>query len=471
MALVQLSIPFSNTLKLSDKHKCTLIASQSKRLGIEDWEIASLIQVCKAKGWISKGLALLYKYAGYIDELQEMLSKFHYHSEEIVNFASINRIETLGRLCLLIIRIYYTISSWRKIQFSPRPIFIEENGTQMPLSTFFASRIKKILEVTRKYSVEIWTELNSSLLKEVIINIFGDEIWKMNEESDLHGYNWLTNRHSTSTSNYIKNTILDIISLENNIYEHFQDSLQKWPINATLFLPYPEVKKTISSFNWFLSSFETYQKLSESLGNVIEETLLIHSSMNCVETISSVLANMQEERFKAFFSELPPSKIEGTVPLRNMTPFTLTEVMPLVLLSPQQALPLQTEGKSSDFALELMTPTQQSEENSTIKEETPSFMTDVGVNKVYNGKLKTVGSGSASESTVLQNVFSPKKGPSTPQQHPSVKEEKFSPVNIVKEISLNDRTKTPVVKTISHLITVSNIYSSFGCNFRRLFLL
>lgn len=415
MTIVQLSIPFPNTLKLSDKHKCTLIASQSKRLGLEDWEVNSLIQLCKAKGWISKGLALLYRYAGYIDEFQELLSLFNTYSEELINYSSLNIIETLGKVSLTVIRTYFTLACWRKIQFSPRPIFIIEGDVRMGLSEYFAIKLKRILEVTRKVSMEMWTELNSSLLKEVIVNVFGDEIWKSNEESSLIDYNWLNNLNSSSSTHFIKQTVLELISLEAEIYAQYNQNNQSWPVTAVLFLPYPEVRKSIPLMNWFLSTFDKYQQYLDGLANILEETLLIHSTLHRLDAVASVMQSLQEERFRTFFEKSLNKPMDvGIIPSQAKVPplpFHLLEVMPLIFQSPL----LSKSKEKSSLSLGLMTPTQHSEDDSTIREEPPSFATELDHSKFPKGKAKSHSNGNvlvdsvqSSESTVLQNIFSPK---------------------------------------------------------------
>jgi hypothetical protein len=342
MTSVQLSIPFPNTLKLSEKHKCTLIASQAKKLAIEEWEINSLIQLCKGKGWVGKGLALLYKYAGHIDELQHLLTLFVHYYLEIINYSYLNLMDTLGKFSLLVLRIFYCLASWRKIQFSPRPVYIVENGKRYTLSKFISLKIMSVFPVVGKVSSEIWSDLNSSLLKEVILNVFGEDIFRSHQYDSPGSVppteDWFSMSYSNSKY-YIRNSLIKITEYETLIYSKWKENDEKpWSINAALFLPYPEIRKQSAIMNWFLSLFESYQKEIGVVGNAIEEVLLIHSTLARIDSLRVLFSSSNDEKFNSYFKDNAPLSRQSSLQdltLNNLQELvSMTEISPLIFTSP-----------------------------------------------------------------------------------------------------------------------------------------
>lgn len=147
MLAVQLSLPFTATSKLNEHQKNNLITFQCKRLGIDEWEIESLLELCRAKGYLNKGLAIVYKYASYVDEIRRILTLFHkeihslkddvpsgftssgsfaFHPQSLKEFY----VQKILNIISWYIRLCYTLLQWRKLQFTPRPILIQLPGTE-----------------------------------------------------------------------------------------------------------------------------------------------------------------------------------------------------------------------------------------------------------------------------------------------------------------------------------------------------
>jgi hypothetical protein len=68
---------FNKARLLSPERKSELFHTQALRLDVQEWEEKCILDLCFAKmgasksckGWIDKGLALLFKYASYVDEI------------------------------------------------------------------------------------------------------------------------------------------------------------------------------------------------------------------------------------------------------------------------------------------------------------------------------------------------------------------------------------------------------------------
>jgi len=477
MTTVQLTIPFANTLKLSEKHKCTLISSQAKRLALNEWEIASLIQLCKNKGWVSKGLALLYKYSGHVDELQELLNLFYHHLEEIINYSSLNIVETLGRISLIVVRIYYSISNWRKIQLSPRLIFLEENGRKHSLSRYIGSKIRLILEYLRKVSNLIRADLKNSLLKDIIVNVFGEQILLLTEETSLIDYDWLSSpssSNSSATSKYfIKRSLLQIIQNEELILMKWEEYEERWPVNATLLLPYPEVKRSLAPMNWFVNLFESYQTSIEILSSVLEETLLIHSTMSQLDHVFGVLQSLSDDKFKSYFKDHSLSTENGDQnnPNDEANAILIQEINPLLITFPDSKHKILPQPSPLTKPTNRSSPTPRSDESSLkseverphkgsqeltvkVEEEARSVVTENLVSSNTAPKPKSNNNNASAlslnstESTLSNLLFSPKFA--SPDRRVPI------PTPIPEPTSISETDKNDLTSDILQEVSVNN---------------
>ncbi len=135
----KLSLPFSQACKLSEEQKRKLIECQAKRIYIEEWEITALHDLCINNGSIDKGLAVLYEYAGYVDDLKKVVENRSISMENVIDFVSCLNTEhghenvvelkaTAEKASLLTIKSIHILSKWRRLQCCPRPLYVEEKS-------------------------------------------------------------------------------------------------------------------------------------------------------------------------------------------------------------------------------------------------------------------------------------------------------------------------------------------------------
>ncbi len=136
MSHAKIALPFNQACKLNDEQKCKLIICQARRISIQEWEIESLLEICKSKGWIDKGLAVLYEYAGYIDDIKSMMEMHNdmysnlldeiQVAKDIIDYDYDNFAVTLRNTSIITAKVMYTLCAWRRLQWSPRPVFFED---------------------------------------------------------------------------------------------------------------------------------------------------------------------------------------------------------------------------------------------------------------------------------------------------------------------------------------------------------
>lgn len=137
MSRSKLSLPFSQACKLKDDQKCKLIECQARRIAIEEWEIKAMLDVCLSNGWLDKGLAVLYEYAGHLDDLKKAVEQRTNCVEDVIDYVlSLTEQHGLLNLAELIATAekaaYFTNKSihilcvWRRLQCCPKPVFVEE---------------------------------------------------------------------------------------------------------------------------------------------------------------------------------------------------------------------------------------------------------------------------------------------------------------------------------------------------------
>lgn len=135
----KLSLPFSQACKLSEEQKRKLIECQAKRIFIEEWEVTALLDLCINSGSVDKGLAVLYEYAGYVDDLKKVVEKRSINIENVIDFVSslntehgyvnvIELISTAEKASQLTIKSIHILSKWRRMQCCPRPLYVEEKS-------------------------------------------------------------------------------------------------------------------------------------------------------------------------------------------------------------------------------------------------------------------------------------------------------------------------------------------------------
>lgn len=323
MSRCQISLPFSSINRLAESQKYKLLTCQCQRLEIEPWETTALIDICQRKGWINKGLGLVYKYAGYVDEIRETLSKLNHSIEQLCELErnqhhdSNSLLEEILLAALLVIRLYFTISNWRKLQWTPRPITVEENGAIVSFSEYVAQKLncialvmmalsKKHLKILRKIPAELLSLLFSPIqmyegISELCSNLItgGTSL-----SSTLPGFG---NNNTQNLTNIVSNMAINLINMEDIVDEKWKDVSSKEEKFATLCIPYKESKLTAPHLKWFLSTLPVYETNIHTLATLISTLLRsctrIKASDLLVETLATVIDEKKSGNEWATYSQ------------------------------------------------------------------------------------------------------------------------------------------------------------------------
>jgi hypothetical protein len=137
MSRSKLTLPFSQACKLTESQKCKLIECQGHRVALEEWEIKALLDVCCFNGWVDKGLAVLYEYAGHLDGFKKVVEERSICMEDVIDFVlglshqhgmlNIAELQSAAHSAAsLLVNTVHTLSLWRRLQSCPRPLYVEE---------------------------------------------------------------------------------------------------------------------------------------------------------------------------------------------------------------------------------------------------------------------------------------------------------------------------------------------------------
>lgn len=137
MSRSKLSLPFSQAVKLNDDQKCKLIECQARRIAVQEWEIKAILEICSGNGWIDKGLAVLYEYAGHLDDLKKSVEQRSNCVEDVIDYVMslteqhgllnlAELIKTAEKAAHFTFRSIHVLCSWRRLQCCPKPVFVEE---------------------------------------------------------------------------------------------------------------------------------------------------------------------------------------------------------------------------------------------------------------------------------------------------------------------------------------------------------
>eukprot|EP00600_Ochromonadales_sp_CCMP1393_P008950 CAMPEP_0174961676 /NCGR_PEP_ID=MMETSP0004_2-20121128/4373_1 /TAXON_ID=420556 /ORGANISM="Ochromonas sp., Strain CCMP1393" /LENGTH=562 /DNA_ID=CAMNT_0016210149 /DNA_START=127 /DNA_END=1812 /DNA_ORIENTATION=- len=88
MSRAKISIPLSHALKIDKEQKFRLLVCQARRVSIEEWEVQSILDICQEKGWVDKGLAILFEYASTIDDFKGVEEQRKDALDDFVEFLS-----------------------------------------------------------------------------------------------------------------------------------------------------------------------------------------------------------------------------------------------------------------------------------------------------------------------------------------------------------------------------------------------
>jgi hypothetical protein len=308
----QLSLPLIAIQRLGKEQQCKLLLQQCKRIAMSEWESMALVDICRKKSWMSKGVAIVHKYAGCIDEIQDCLSRInrgidrlHCLHQQACSAHSLEEnvlLEECLTLCVVFIRLLLSLCRWRKLQWTPRPVSVEEQACRLSLSEYVVLKLNRIaallmllselhLKSLRKIPVELLTLLLSPVqmyegIGELHCRLATGGI-------SLSSTLQLQNSNSSGSSGNggsgallqdIAKAVADVFNMEDVIDE-------KWPVNVNtndnaaingsseavtcLCIPYPTMKQSSMQNRWFLSTFLGYDKNIRTLHSLT--SLLLES--------------------------------------------------------------------------------------------------------------------------------------------------------------------------------------------------
>eukprot|EP01038_Epipyxis_sp_PR26KG_P004704 gene4704-6604_t len=301
MPKAQISLPFNQARSLNEDQQCKLIHYQAKRLSIKVWEVDSLIELCKTKGLLDKGLAVLYEYAGYIDEIQHIMETRVNLYEKLVKNIPIMELNALeeyseheGSNILRDLNAYADLTSlmlkalcnWRSLQWTPRPILFEEIGlsniplqeilrqesirftniiSHLPLACFRSiSSTNLMLLVGPTISIESFTEMFLERNFNTLSNDYVNDKILINCENakDLHKNINSVLQVETKVESCWNNlhAVLSLIPMDGDVRDNNLTDLY-----PTLRLPYADINAPTTDLNWFGDSVVAYKLLLQSL--------------------------------------------------------------------------------------------------------------------------------------------------------------------------------------------------------------
>lgn len=324
----QLSIPLTSIQRLVESQQYKLLICQSKRIEVSEWEISALQDICVKKGWITKGIAIVHKYAGCIDEIQQCFSRLNQSIEQLRESQRINNgdgnalLEEVLTICVVFLRLYYNICQWRKLQWTPRPIVIEEDSSIYSIAEYVAMKLNQFasflmelsdahLRVLKKVPVELLTILFSPIqMYEGIAELHNKLTTGGTSLSSTLAAN--IGHNGPSILQDIAKMVSDIFNMEDLIDEKWkefhpnrsfqahgyssQEETMESTFLATLCIPYPELKNASISMRWFVSSFAAYDRSIKLLRTLIHMLLDSYPRMKASEVLSDGLISLIDEK-------------------------------------------------------------------------------------------------------------------------------------------------------------------------------
>ncbi len=123
----QIDLPFSQASVLSDDQLQRLIMLQARRIPIMDWEVKMLIDSCLEKQCLDKGLAILYEYAGHVDNVSRITETRVQSARNLFQRKNgTSSDETVEQLLEILaesnLRYLIGLGNWRRLQWSPKTV-------------------------------------------------------------------------------------------------------------------------------------------------------------------------------------------------------------------------------------------------------------------------------------------------------------------------------------------------------------
>ena len=310
MSKAKISLPFSQACKLSEKQKIKLISCQARRISIQDWEVVSLVDICKSKGWIDKGLAVLYEYAGYIDDFKYLSEERSNAIEELFNVlptVSVSSVEGRAQLVHLAAQVVAltasvirTLCEWRKLQWSPRPVFFEQLGCKVSFPAALRDEAESFLAICldkQRVQVNVFEVLPAECVISFLAPLLSfSELLKLHDQFARSNF-W---PHAVPTAvlddpqlrspdgdaALLHNSIRELLALEDRIEASWKalcsavasvdvpwdsasaptdPSASTYSLFPTLRLPYKDFKPPTEDLAWFRDALPQYASLEASI--------------------------------------------------------------------------------------------------------------------------------------------------------------------------------------------------------------
>jgi len=122
----QIDLPFNQAAVLSDEQLQKLLMLQARRIPVMDWEVQMLVTSCLEKQCMDKGLAILYEYAGHIDNVKKVCDARVEAARRIFHRKGssddLDVTELLQALAEANMRVYASLGNWRRLQWSPKSV-------------------------------------------------------------------------------------------------------------------------------------------------------------------------------------------------------------------------------------------------------------------------------------------------------------------------------------------------------------
>jgi len=144
---------------------------------MQSWEIEALLGTCRRKHALNKGFAIVYEYAGHIDRTKALLDRHVRNSNELLDRLTHSSdidpvpltVQETARLLSSLVEINLDllreICSWRRLQWSPRPILVR------PLEVEGVSSSQSEKKTTLQARLRIQTQLLLPLLNEDVLSL------------------------------------------------------------------------------------------------------------------------------------------------------------------------------------------------------------------------------------------------------------------------------------------------------------
>lgn len=337
MSRIQLGLPLSVVARLNDNEKSKLILQQCVQLQIDDGEVTALLKMCSAKGKVSKGFALLFRYAGLVDEIRDSVSELMQvlSSRAFDSSSSFEILPTISfhnELLLTVLKLTYLLCNWRKMQWMPRPILLDADGTLVTLTMF--------LEKVFKYFVYA--------LRENIRQATGEEVEIVDDMSSNLRYLIYQCRSGCTdfqllNVDHVIQLFLEVVGTEQMVEDNWQKVINL-PIQSNLpilCLPYPGLQNQENHNKWFLAKFKRMSIVESSVESIFLQIFtnylqqkhvdLLLNSLSCLKDVTEFQHHFSKQFAKdlSYISTRNQMNVGAVAPLifrSTWVPFILSTV-------------------------------------------------------------------------------------------------------------------------------------------------